>query len=268
MIISFHALRSEVFGHVAITGASSGIGAVLARSLARPGASLALFGRDEERLERVAIQCRASGAEVRTIPADVTDAERLSCALLEIDALHPVTLLIANAGVGGASALAGDAGELADAARQILAVNTIGVVNTLTPLLPRMAARRQGHLAIIGSLSGYVGLPHAPAYCASKAAVRVYGEALRRQLKPVGVRVTVVCPGFIATPMSASLAMPLPYVWPAERAVERILRAIAQNKAEVAFPWQLAIAMRLLMLLPRSLADFLIARLAQQELSA
>jgi short-subunit dehydrogenase len=131
-----------------------------------------------------------------------------------------------------------------------------------------MTARGAGHIAIIGSLAGYLGLPHAPAYSASKAAVRVYGEGLRRLLKPAGVRVTVVCPGFIETPMSASLPMPLPYVWPVEKAARRIVRAIARRKAEAAFPWQLVFAIRLTRLLPRPVADLLIGPRGPKERGA
>jgi short-subunit dehydrogenase len=257
--MTFHRDR-PVFDHVAITGASSGIGQALAHALAGRRSRLSLFGRNQGRLNTVAQSCSALGAEVGTSSVDVLDSGSLARALIDIDQRHPISLLIANAGVGGASALAGQTGELADAARHILEVNAIGIINTLIPIAPRMQARGQGHLAIIGSLSGYLGLPHAPTYCASKAAARVYGEALRRQLKPAGVHVTVVCPGFVATPMSATLP-PVPFVWSVEQAAERILRAIAGKKAEIAFPWQLAVPVRLLSLLPRPLADFIVGRL-------
>ena len=268
MRVSSHSLAAEAAHHAVITGASSGIGAALAVALAGNERRLTLFARNVERLEGVAEQCRARGAKVVAKAVDVTCAEGMAVALREADDLRPVSLVIANAGIGGAGALAGSDGEPADTARNILTVNVIGVVNTLSPLLPRMIARGRGHLAIIGSLAGYLGLPQAPAYCASKAAARVYGEALRRQLKPKGIGVTVACPGFVATPMSASLAMPLPYVWTAERAVQRIVGAIASNQAEVAFPWQLNLAIRAVSVLPRALSDLLIAQLGRRELSA
>ena len=144
-------------------------------------------------------------------------------------------------------------------ARKIVEVNFLGVVNTVVPLLANLCARRRGHIVIVGSMAGLQGLAESPAYSASKAAVRIYGEGLRRLLAPQGVRVTVVVAGFIATPMSASLPFPRPFEWTAERAASRIVRGIGRNEAEIAFPWQLRLAGSTAMLMPLGLRDRLLA---------
>jgi short-subunit dehydrogenase len=112
----------------------------------------------------------------------------------------------------------------------------------------------------MSSLAAYVGLPHSPLYSASKAAVRVYGQALRRLLAPSGVRVTVVCPGFVETPMSASVPGPRPLIWSVDRAAERIVRGIARNEREVSFPWALAVLGRMADILPAGFVDSFLAR--------
>jgi NAD(P)-dependent dehydrogenase (short-subunit alcohol dehydrogenase family) len=163
-------------------------------------------------LQTVAAGCRARGAEVAYEVVDVTDAAGMDRWLRTRDTACGVDLLIANAGIGGIGAIAPDNGEAGDLARQIIEINVIGVLNTVTPLLPRLVGRRRGHVAIVSSLAGFLGLPAAPSYCASKAAVRIYAEALRRRLAPHGVRVTAISPGFVDTPMSATLPFIQPWL--------------------------------------------------------
>ncbi len=246
--------------HVLITGASSGIGAALARRFARPGTRLSLTARDPERLQQVSDLCRSAGADTEWHAADITDAEAVGQWITDCDARQPVDLVIANAGVGGSAVIAPDTGEALAAAQKIVATNILGVVQTVIPLLPRFTARGKGHVVIMSSLAAYVGLPQSPLYSASKAAVRVYGQALRRLLVPSGVRVTVVCPGFVETPMSASLRGPRPLLWSAERAAERIARGIARGEREISFPWPLAMLARLADVLPSGLADSFLVR--------
>ncbi|MGE0698337.1 MAG: SDR family NAD(P)-dependent oxidoreductase [Hyphomicrobiaceae bacterium] len=250
--------------HVVLTGASSGLGAALAECYAASGDSLLLMGRDEGRLGEVAVRCRRLGAEVHSVACDVRDASRMEWALGEADARLSVTHVVANAGFGGAAALTGVAGEHPDAARQAFDVNLIGVVNTIAPLLPSLVARRSGRVAIIGSLAGYSGMPQAPAYCASKAAVRTYGQGLRRLLAPAGVGVTVVSPGFIDTPMSASVGIARPFLVTADKAAARIVDAVERGRAELAFPWPLALAARIDRWLPAGISDRLVAALSPQ----
>jgi short-subunit dehydrogenase len=255
---------SDAPRHIAITGASSGLGAALARLYAGPRVALSLTGRNSERLMRVAEECRAAGSVVATAMLDVTDAPGMDAWLRERDAAHAFDLVIANAGIGGAGALADVSGETGPVARQILGINLIGVINTVTPVLPGFVARRRGHVAIMGSLAGFIALPDAPAYSASKAAVRLYGHALHRRVAPHGVFVSVICPGFVDTPMSASLPVPTPFLWPSDRAARYIAAGLARRKREIVFPLALRIAVRLADLLPTSVVDAALIRVSRR----
>jgi short-subunit dehydrogenase len=248
------------FQHVVITGASSGIGAALARHYAATGARMSLLGRDAGRLQEVATQCEAVGAPTASQTGDVTDAAFMSRWLANCDDQARVDLIIANAGVGGQLAMASPAGETLAATHEILSVNILGVANAVLPLLPRFVERRRGHLVLVSSLAGYLGLPDAPAYSASKAAVRVYGNALHRLLMPHGVKVSVVCPGFVKTPMSESLPGKQPFLWSPEQAAHHIAIKISQGKHEIAFPWQLAMLSRIATMLPSFVLDPLLHR--------
>jgi short-subunit dehydrogenase len=241
--------------HVVITGASSGIGAALARVYGVGGTRLSLIARDHARLDDVAGICRRQGADVDVHVADVTDAAAIADVLVDCDLRQPVDLLIANAGIGGKAALAPNEGEPGDVARAIITTNLLGVVNTVTSLLPRFVARRHGQIAIVSSLGGLLGLPDSPAYSASKAGVYAYGEGLRRLVARFGVGVTIICPGFIDTPMSASLPGRLHFLWSAERAAAHIAAALARGRRTVLFPRPVAAVMRLLAVLPPSLSD-------------
>ena len=246
--------------HVLITGASSGIGAALARRFARPGTYLSLTARDPAKLQGVADLCHAAGADAQWRAVDIAEAKDVGQWITECDSRRPVELVIANAGIGGAAVIVPDTGETVGTAHEIIATNILGVANTVIPLLPRFVGRGKGHVVIMSSLAAYVGLPQSPLYSASKAAIRVYGQALRRLVAPRGVRVTIVCPGFVETPMSASVDGPRPLIWNVERAAERIARGIARGEREISFPWPLATLARIADALPPRLVDTLLAR--------
>ncbi|MFY0596612.1 MAG: SDR family NAD(P)-dependent oxidoreductase [Cognatishimia sp.] len=246
--------------HIVITGATSGLGRALAIGYARPGRMLSLAGRNTARLEEVAIACQSAGAEVHTVTLDVTDAAAMEAWLAQSDSARPIDILIANAGVGGAAALAPPTGEDGPQARNIFSVNTVGVINTVIPVTPRIVARGRGQIVIIGSIQDSLGVPQSPVYCASKAAVQIYGEGLRRLLAVQGVGVTVVRPGFIDTPMSQSLAMPRPFCWSPERAAEKVINEVRKGAAQITFPWPLRLFLGLQKFAPVWLTDFVIAR--------
>lgn len=247
---------------ILITGASGGLGAALARAYAAPGVALALTGRDRIRLDSATEACRAAGAEARAAAIDVRDPARLAAWMGEVDAAAPLDLVVANAGV---SAGTGAGTESEEQARRIFAVNVEGVVNTVAPAIELMRPRRAGQIAIMSSLAAFRGFPGAPAYCASKAAVRVWGEALRGHLHGAGLGVSVICPGFVRTPMSARNPFPMPFLMDAERAARIIRRGLARNRARIAFPWPLAAAVYLLSALPPGWTDPLLRTLPGKE---
>ena len=222
------------FTGIVITGASSGIGEALALDYAAPGVALALSGRDGARLQAVAEACRARGAIVDAGQIDVADAPALAAWLTKFDEAHPVDLLIANAGIS----IDKDNSSLDDFSivRKTLDVNLGGVLNTVEPLVGRMMARRKGQIAVVSSLAGFIGLPYSASYNASKAAVRVWGESIRYVLKKSGIGVSVICPGFVVSRMTAQAPFPMPFLMTAERASAIIRRGLARNKARIAFP--------------------------------
>lgn len=247
---------------ILITGGSSGIGEALALAYAAPGVVLALTGRNAARLEAVAEACRGRGATVVTGQIDVREAETLAAWIAAVDRDHPLDLVIANAGI---SAGTGTFGENARQARDILAVNLDGVVNTVLPALAAMRPRRRGQVAIMSSLAGFRGFPGAPAYCASKAAVRVWGEALRGMVRRDGIGVSVICPGYVRSPMTDRNDFPMPFLMSAERAPGIIRRELTADRARIVFPRRLFAAVWLLALLPPAWTDPLLARLPEKS---
>lgn len=245
--------------HAVITGASSGLGAALAVTLAQKDRVLTLLGRDQHRLNQVVAECAAKGALARGVFCDVTDRSAMQDAMREADRTNPVDLLAANAGLGGREVLAGPAGESAELVRRVFDVNTHGVFNTIIPMIGPLMERKSGHIVIVSSIMAFQGIADAPAYSASKAAARIYGQALRRMLKPFNINVTVVCPGFIDTPMSHSLPYVKPFCVSAEDAARRIIRGTEQRKAEIIFPWQFRALSSVINLMPSTWADRLLA---------
>lgn len=243
---------------ILITGASSGLGAALALHYARPGVTLHLQGRNEERLAAVAHQAKLRGAEVHEKILDVADGEAMRAWIGEIDDKTPVDLAIANAGI---SAGFGSKGESFNQVKAIFAANVDGVIHTIQPLAARMTKRGSGQLAVMSSLAGVRALPSCPAYSASKAAVKSYGEALRGALASKGVGVSVICPGYIRTPMTAKNPFPMPLLMNADKAAAIIARGLAKNNARIVFPLPLYLLLWFISCLSVRITDPIFARL-------
>lgn len=239
---------------VLVTGASSGLGAGLALSYAAPGVTLGLVGRDRSRLEASAARCRDRGAYVETCETDVAEPEPLARWALDLDSRAPLDLIAACAGVSAGTHPDGRP-EGMDLARMQVRTNLLGVIHTVEPLLPRLISRGRGQVAVVASVAGLRGLPYSPAYSASKAGVRAYGEALRALLRPAGIQVSVVVPGFFDTPMTDRFKGPKPFLLSGDRAVLVVRRGLDRRLPRITFPRLLALGVRAADLIPAWAGD-------------
>jgi short-subunit dehydrogenase len=243
-----------------ITGASSGIGNALALALAAPGIRLHLSGRDLPRLTATAAACRAKGACVDAQIIDVCDSHAMET---WIASAGRIDLVVANAGIGGGS----DDGRPEPAAqvRTILATNLDGALNTILPALDRMMTQTpdaqgvRGRIAVIASIAAFVPGPSAATYCAGKAALDRWTIATAHNAARHGVHLTSICPGYIRTAMTAQNRFPMPGLMNADRAATIILRALAQRRRRLAFPWWMATLARLTGALPPRWSTTLLA---------
>lgn len=243
---------------ILITGASSGLGEALALHYAEHSATLFLSGRDGARLEAVAAACRAKGGRVHTRVLDVTDRDGMAAWIAECDGLRALDLVIANAGISGGT---GAGGEEESQTRELFAVNIDGVVNTVWPAIAAMRPRKRGQIALMASLAGFRGMPGAPAYGASKAAVRVWGEGLRGWLAGDGIGVSVICPGFVESRMTAANSFPMPFLMDAPKAARIMAEGLARNRGRIAFPWPMLAVTWLVAALPDAAADWIARQL-------
>lgn len=247
---------------ILITGASSGIGAGLARHFARPGNRLWLSGRDSERLEAVAGVCRAADARVDCEILDVRDQARTIAWVEAADDQSPLDLVIANAGISGGS---GSGIERTETMRNIIDINVGGLLSTIESPLRRMAGRGSGQIALMASLAGYRGLPSAPAYSASKAAVKALGAGLRPVYATAGVRINTICPGFVVSRITDTNDFPMPGLMPADRAAAIIAKGLEKDRGTIAFPWQMVLGAWLLGAMPDVLAGPVLKRLPRKD---
>jgi short-subunit dehydrogenase len=233
--------------HLVITGASRGIGAALAVRFASPGTVLGLVGRDAAELGRVASLCRERGGAAHELLLDIRDRTELQAGLMSFDSRHPVDLVIANAGVALPT---GDDAAVESATLGEIEVNLVGALNTVLPFVPAMRARRTGQIAFVSSLAAFAPLPDSPGYSASKAALLVYGLAMRERLRDSGIRVSVVCPGYVDTEMGSRYKGWRPFLMSADQAATRISAGLQRDRAVIAFPRSLALVARLSTFVP------------------
>jgi short-subunit dehydrogenase len=246
---------------VLITGASTGLGAALARHYVDAGATVGLVARSAERLsEQLAALARtAHSGAVGMYIADVADAQAMQSIAAQFIAAHGLPdIVIANAGisVGADPALAEDLPVL----ERTLKTNVCGIANSFQPFIAPMRERGGGKLVGIASVAGIRGLAGSSAYSASKAAAIVWLESLRLDLRGSGVEALTICPGYIDTPMTRVNPYRMPFMLDAREGARRIARAIARGKAYAVVPWQMAFVAAVLRCLPRPMYDAMFAR--------
>lgn len=244
---------------VFITGASSGLGAALARRYAAQGATLGLLARRGEALAALIASLPNAGRH-RAYPADVRDHTAIADAANAFLAhAGGVDLVIANAGVsvGTLTEHAEDIQVFSD----VIATNVVATAATFAPFIAAMRAQRTpGRLVGIGSVAGIRGLPGAEAYSASKAAVISYCESLRLEMRPYGIRVVTICPGYIDTPMTQVNPYPMPFLMDPDKFAARAAQVIAAGSSYAVIPWQMGIVAKVLRLLPNSVYDWAFAK--------
>lgn len=239
--------------NVLITGASSGIGEALALECAARGTPcLFICGRNRERLDGVAAKCRELGAKVRADVVDVTDEESTCKWIESCDSEAPLELVFSNAGVATGR-------ETQENIRRTFAINVGGGLNVVLPVIDLFRAkpdRRRRQIVITASIAGYAPLPACPAYAATKAAMKSWGLSLRGMLRQEGIRVNVVCPGFVRSRLTDNNTCPMPFLMDAGKAARIILARVERDVGLITFPWPMRLAVWFLSALPWRLALF------------
>ncbi|MGI8692341.1 MAG: SDR family NAD(P)-dependent oxidoreductase [Geodermatophilaceae bacterium] len=239
-----------------VTGASSGIGAALARELEERGAQVAISARRKDKLDEVA------DGQMHVVPVDVTDKEAMLAAAASIRAeFGGIDVVVLNAGAWDQVRV--DRWD-SEVFRRHFEVNLMGLVHGVETVLPAMLDAHAGMIVGIASVAGYRGLPNSEAYGATKAAQINLLESLRVDLRRRGVKVQTVCPGFVKTEMTERNSFPMPFIIPAERAARYIADGIAKEKAEVVFPLPMMLMMKTARLLPVAAWGALLARAARR----
>ncbi|MVW73308.1 MULTISPECIES: SDR family oxidoreductase [unclassified Bordetella] len=246
---------------VLITGATGGIGGALAWEYARAGSTtLILQGRNKDRLDELASELGDVGVRVITQALDVRDESALRAWLTEMSETEAPDLVIANAGVN-INVGADQQGERWEDMHRLFDVNVKATMATLHACLPAMQARRGGQIALLSSLAAWRGLPETPSYSASKAAVKVYGEAMRDLVAGQGVRINVIMPGYVESQMCFDMPGPKPFLWRADRAARVIRQGLARNRARISFPFPLNLGCFLLAVIHPSVSGWILRRL-------
>jgi short-subunit dehydrogenase len=245
-----------------ITGASSGIGAATAKRLANDGWHVAITARSADKL--AALQQSHRG--LYAYAGDVTDPAAMTDIVARIEQdLGPIDLAIMNAGN-----YFPDTVEDFSAAslKQQYEINVFGTMNALEPVLQRFKARQKGHIAIVASVAGYRGLPRSLSYGSSKAALINFTEALAAECRFYGIKVQLVCPGFVKTPLTDKNDFPMPMLMDVDVAAEKFVQGLQSNRFEITFPWAFACLTKLVGLLPGGLYIAAIAKIKQRQLAS
>lgn len=241
-----------------IAGASTGIGAALAKQYAKQGHTVFASARSEDKLIALTQQANTMAGEIISIPCDVTDNESVLNAVQKISSTRPIDIAILNAGYY-------EPIELENLTLthflNTYDVNLHGVVRCLLAVLVGMQDRKQGQIAIVSSVSGYTGLPRAAAYGSSKAALINLAESLQPECKAVGVDIRLISPGFVKSPLTDKNSFKMPFILEADDAASRIIKGLNSQSFEIHFPKRFTWWLKLLQFLPYKLYLKLAAKL-------
>ena len=249
---------------ILITGASSGLGQALAFSYAREGRFLFLTGRHIKRLEETAAICQTKGAVVNFKSIEITNANEMYKWINEIGSTMTIDLVIANAGISLGPTIS-DVVEADEQIKNIFDTNVNGTLNTVLPALKHMSKNGKGQIALMSSMAGFRGLPGAAAYCSTKAAIRVFGEGLKISAADSGIDISVICPGYVETSMTAKNDFYMPFIMTPESAANRIRKGLNRKKSRIAFPKRMYFLLWVIQLLPIFLVDLVISKLPRKK---
>ena len=231
----------------------------MAKQYACDNTRLILLARNKERLQQVSNLCETRGATVIFRSVDIKDTLDVQETISQLDNEYPIDLIICNAGTTNSIGESGEA-EFWDDICRIIDTNLYGVLASLNPLISRMQQRRHGQIGIVSSLGAYRGMPITPSYCASKAAVKSYGEALRGWLVEDNIKVSVICPGFVESELSAQFHGDKPMMISADKAAQLIIKGLNKNTANISFPFPINLGMWFLAVLPSGISDWFMRR--------
>jgi short-subunit dehydrogenase len=228
-----------------ITGASSGIGKSLAIKFANEGWQVAVSARRESLLKELS----DTNSNIHSFPLDVTDSEKCKDVSTEIiNKLENIEICIFCTGIHDPKS---EKSLDLEKVRKIMEVNFFGTVNSINSVYDYFKKKRSGHISMVSSVAGYRGLPAGGAYCASKSALTTFAESLYFDLKRFNVRVSVVHPGFIKTPMTDQNDFPMPMIKSPEFAADEMFKGLTQSNAfEIHFPKQFTFIMKILKIMP------------------
>jgi short-subunit dehydrogenase len=244
--------------NILLTGASSGIGYELAKKIATEKCNLALLSRRIDILENLTAELSTSGSKVIAIKCDVANKDEVEAAFNEVKTTFgSIDIAILNSGV---SSLINAEQFNSDTAKHIFDVNVTGMIYCIEALLPDFIKNRNGMIVGVSSLADGRGFPRSGAYCASKAAVSIFLESLRIELKKHNVTVITVKPGFVKTAMTAKNNFKMPFLMNVDKAVSIIMSGIKKEKPIIQFPLPTVLSVKLLKLLPNSLFELIAGR--------
>lgn len=242
-----------------VTGASSGIGAMVALELARRGWTVAITARRTDALEALARRGEGLPGRIVAHAGDVTDAQAMLGVTEAIESIHgPIALAFLNAGIASGQGRQIDV----ETVEKVVAVNLLGLAKSLFAVQPRMVSRGRGQIAVNASLVGYRGLPGASAYGAAKAGAIYFCESLRFDCQAAGVRLQLVNPGFVDTPMTQGRRFPMPFLLSVEEGARRIVDGFERGGFEITFPRRLAWLLKAARMLPYPAYFALMSRFA------